>query len=61
MVEYCGFRARGPLGKAEVVLGDGNGAEHVFVFETFYNGHDALTLGRHIRTVKTMVAVGDIR
>jgi hypothetical protein len=41
---YCSS-GRGPLGKADVVLPDTNGIEHVFRFESFDNYHDTLTLG----------------
>jgi hypothetical protein len=43
---YC-RRGNGPLGAAEIVLTDSNGEEHVFLFETFFNRHEALTLGIH--------------
>ena len=42
---YCGWVKRGPLGTDEVVLQDANGDEHIFTFETFHNGYQALTLG----------------
>jgi hypothetical protein len=41
--QYC-RRGRGPLGEAEVFLRDLNGDDNIFCFETFYNGHEALTL-----------------
>lgn len=55
MIAYCGYKARGPLGDSEVVLMDDNGSEHVFSFETFFNGYDALTLGTHMHAKKTVV------
>lgn len=54
---YCGWRKRGPLGDAEVILRDHDGTRHLFRFETFFNGHDALTMGVWIREVSTIVAV----
>ena len=42
---YCGYSTKGPLGEAEIVLGDDNGESHLFDFETFYNQYDALTIG----------------
>lgn len=42
--QYCST-GRGPLGRANVVLPDANGVEHVFHFESFDNHHDTLTLG----------------
>lgn len=47
LATYCGHQKGGPLGAAELVLTDDNGDEHVFDFETFYNRHEALTLGVH--------------
>ena len=48
---YCVNRRGGPLGAADLVLKDDNGAGHIFHFETFFNRYDALTLGvyRHQR------------
>jgi hypothetical protein len=43
--DYASWSKRGPLGSAEAVVRDDNGDEHLFSFETFYNGHEALTLG----------------
>lgn len=45
IVEYCGPQRGGMLGAAEVVLDDCNGIPHLFHFETFFNRHEALTLG----------------
>lgn len=45
LVSYCGFQTGGPLGATEIVFPDDNGIDHVFYLETFYNSHDALTLG----------------
>lgn len=44
---YCGPMRGGPLGASEVMLRDDAGQGHRFQFETFFNGHDALTLGVH--------------
>ena len=43
---YC-YGQRGPIGNDDVVLEDENGIRHVFRFESFFNGHEALTLGIH--------------
>ena len=34
---YCGWRSRGPLGSAEVIMRDHEGKRHLFRFETFFN------------------------
>jgi len=55
---YCGNRRRGPLGAGEVLLLDRSERRHIFDFETFFNGHDALTLGVHRCQLQPLVAVG---
>lgn len=45
IARYCGGQRGGTLGVAEVSLADTNGDRHLFRFETFFNGHEALTLG----------------
>jgi Zn-dependent peptidase ImmA (M78 family) len=42
---YCGAQRGGILGESDLILTDDNGDDHRFHFETFYNTHDALTLG----------------
>lgn len=44
VASYCGAQRGGLLGAADAVLLDANGVRHVFRFETFFNGHEALTL-----------------
>jgi hypothetical protein len=34
---------RGPIGQGNCVIADDNGVAHQFMFETFWNSHDALT------------------
>ncbi|WP_216821094.1 ImmA/IrrE family metallo-endopeptidase [Singulisphaera sp. GP187] len=46
---YCKYSKKGPLGSEEVELIDRNGKRHVFLFETFHNSYDALTLGVYRR------------
>lgn len=43
--KYCSQAKGGPLGQAEVLLTDDNGEYQEFLFETFFNRYDALTLG----------------
>jgi len=54
---YCGAQSGGPLGEGEIVLTDDNHDQHVFFFETFFNKHEALTLGRYLRKLSIVVAV----
>jgi hypothetical protein len=54
---YCQGK-RGPIGRGEVIIAAKDGKRHVFQFETFYNGYDALTLGVHVREVPAMISAG---
>lgn len=49
LATYCAGRSGGPLGSAELPLVDDNGDVHVFLFETFFNRYDALTLAVYQR------------
>lgn len=49
VVSYCGAQRGGSLGEEDILLTDINGASHVFHFETFFNTHQALTLGVYYR------------
>lgn len=53
MQGYCGWQRGGPLGTDEVVLRDDNGHDHIFRFETFFNGYEALTIGVQLRKLST--------
>lgn len=44
---YC-WALRGPLGRDDVEFAAADGSNHVFNLDTFYNGHEALTLGAHV-------------
>jgi hypothetical protein len=57
VASYCGRQRGGLLGEAEVILGDVNGDDHVFHFETFFNRYEALTLGSYLRPVSVSVLV----
>jgi hypothetical protein len=54
---YCSRARGGPLGSAEIVLSDANGERHLFLFETFFNRYEALTLAYHVRRQSLVVAV----
>jgi hypothetical protein len=54
---YCANRRGGPLGATDLVLNDDGGNGHIFHFETFYNQHDALTLGVYKYENKLVLAV----
>ena len=42
---YCRPKRGGPLGQAEIVLRDINGCQHTFLFESFGNRYEVLSLG----------------
>jgi hypothetical protein len=54
---YCTWKKRGPLGQAEMVVTDDNGDEHIFLFETFSNTHDVLTLITYVKANGALVTV----
>lgn len=58
MCGYCGYKATGPLGTTEVTIQDANSISHIFVIESFSNGHNVLTMARWIRLAPTAVHVG---
>jgi Zn-dependent peptidase ImmA (M78 family) len=55
--QYSSNARGGPLGATELVLNDNDGGGHIFHFETFFNQHDALTLGVYRREHSLIVAV----
>jgi hypothetical protein len=57
VVSYCGAQKGGPLGTNEIVLQDHDSVDHIFQFETFFNGHEALTLGSWSRVKALVVPV----
>ena len=52
---YCGPQRGGLLGQDDLVLYDCNGEAHLFRFETFFNSHEALTLGYWLRPHQVIV------
>jgi hypothetical protein len=54
---YCGAQRGGSLGRSELLLEDIDGDRHVFEFETFFNRHEALTLGLWSRSHGARVSV----
>lgn len=54
---YCAPRSGGPLGEIEMPIVDDNGQAQIFQFETFFNRHEALTLGSYVRTRANVAAV----
>lgn len=55
IASYCGAQGGGGLGQSEVVLHDHNGEPHLFAFETFFNRHEALTLGYWLRPHRVLI------
>jgi hypothetical protein len=49
LTRYCINAKGGELGSDEVILRDVNGVAHVFMFETFCNTYEALTLAYYVR------------
>lgn len=49
ILTYCQYRKAGPLGSNEVCIKDRRGERHVFLFETFSNTYDCLTLATYRR------------
>lgn len=54
---YCGVQSGGSLGEGEIVLEDRNGEPHVFAFETFFNRHEALSLGYWLGPYRSAVSI----
>lgn len=50
IASYSGAQRGGSLGEDDVTLTDMNGDRHLFRFETFFNGHEALSLGVWLRS-----------
>jgi len=44
IASYCQARRGGPLGGAQMPIVDDNGDRHEFIFETFFNHYEALTI-----------------
>lgn len=57
VARYCGAQRGGPLGADVLTLKDDDGEHHGFFFETFYNGYDALTVGKYLRPVRASISV----
>lgn len=57
---YCRPRRGGPLGSDEIILKDRNGTPFRFYFETFYNTHEAHTLGILLGPVNVMVRASGV-
>ena len=63
IAQYCSSKRGGDLGSDEIVLRDDNGAEHVFLFESFFIRYkapgvgEALTLGVYQRPKFVTLAV----
>ncbi len=57
---YCRVTRPGPLGQQAVILSDDNGGEHIFIFDSFWNGYDLLTLGVQLESRKPLVSVSSL-
>lgn len=54
---YCQKKRGGPLGSGCIYLVDVNGVSHSFLCETFFNTHEALTIGVYEKVEKTIVLI----
>ena len=54
---YASWARGGPLGEGDVVFNDSRGERHRFHMETFFNRHEALTLGTYCGPAGTQVVV----
>ncbi len=56
--QICGkcYGRRGPIGSGELSVTDDRGDAYSYEFETFYNGHDALTIAQRARRPQIVVA-----
>lgn len=57
IASYCRGSNAGPLGSAEIVIPDRNGRSHVFLFDSFGNTYDCLTLAVYQRPYRRIVGV----
>lgn len=57
---YASWARGGPLGEGEAVFVGRDGQPHVFKMETFFNKHEALTLGTHLGPAQPGVVVPKI-
>jgi hypothetical protein len=57
LIGYCKNAKGGTLGIEEIILRDVNSSPHVFMFETFSNTYEALTLAYYVRKHALVVAV----
>ncbi|NKN03077.1 ImmA/IrrE family metallo-endopeptidase [Rhizobium leguminosarum] len=55
MRTYCKYQKRGPIGVGEVNIVDKRGETHVFLFESFSNTYDCLTLATYQRPYAKVV------
>lgn len=55
--KYCRASKGGPLGQTQIQLIDVNNELHVFLIESFSNGHNVLTLGRWMCIAPVLVDV----
>lgn len=55
------YGRKGPIGDGQFLLTDDRGEAHEFRFESFFNGHDALTLGKRLAVAHTSVMLSPSR
>lgn len=57
ILTYCQYRKAGPLGSSEVSIVDRRGDPHIFLFESFSNTYDCLTLATYQRPYARVVSL----
>lgn len=57
---HSSFRRGGPIANGEVILVDDRGEQQLFHLESFYNGHEALTIFVHRRSVLVRMPVSSV-
>ncbi|TJV22244.1 MAG: ImmA/IrrE family metallo-endopeptidase [Mesorhizobium sp.] len=57
IASYCRRSKGGPLGSTEIVILDRNGGSHVFLFDSFGNTYDCLTLAVYQRPHRRIVGL----
>jgi hypothetical protein len=61
ILSYCRTSKGGPLGQSQITIVDKNNEQHIFLIESFSNGHNVLTLGRWVSVCSVSINVSDFQ